>query len=152
LALLERIRPVIEQQTDVHIGGQIEVFTAGTIQDIDTGFASLVQKHADALLVSPGTPFNERREHLTALAAQHAVPTIYASREFPLAGGLISYGAVLADEFRQAGIYGGRILKGEKPADLPVMRAVKFEFVINLQTAKALGLTVPLTLQAAADE
>jgi putative ABC transport system substrate-binding protein len=139
LALLERIRPVIEQQTDVHIGGQIEVFTAGTIQDIDTGFASLVQKHADALLVSPGTPFNERREHLTALAAQHAVPTIYASREFPLAGGLISYGAVLADEFRQAGIYGGRILKGEKPADLPVMRAVKFEFVINLQTAKALG-------------
>jgi putative tryptophan/tyrosine transport system substrate-binding protein len=134
------------------IAGQIEVFNARTPQDIDTAFANLGQARYDALLVSPGTPFNERRERLTALTAQHKLPTIYASREFAVAGGLVTYGAVLTDEFRQAGIYTGRILKGEKPADLTVMRSVKFEFVINLKTAKALGIEVPLTLLAIADE
>jgi putative tryptophan/tyrosine transport system substrate-binding protein len=134
------------------IGRQIEVFAAGSVQEIDTAFAALVQKRTDALLVSPGAPFNERREQLTALAARYMVPAIYASREFALAGGLITYGAVLTDEFRQAGIYVGRVLKGEKPADLPVMRAVKFECVVNRKAARSLGLEVPTSILLRADE
>jgi ABC-type uncharacterized transport system substrate-binding protein len=134
------------------IGRQIEVFTASTNRDIDAAFASLVQKRADALLVSPAILFSDRRVQLVTLAAHHRVPAIYSQSEFAEAGGLMSYGSNLADRERQLGIYAGRILKGEKPADLPVTRPTGFEFVINLKAAKALGLTVPLLLLTIADE
>jgi putative tryptophan/tyrosine transport system substrate-binding protein len=134
------------------IGRQIEVLTAGTNRDIDAAFSSLVQKRADALLVSAERLFFDRRAQILTLAAHHRVPAIYPWRENAEAGGLMSYGASVADDFRQVGIYVGRILKGEKPADLPIMRASKFEFVINLQTARTLGIEVPPTLLALADE
>jgi ABC-type uncharacterized transport system substrate-binding protein len=134
------------------IGRQIEVITAGSHRDIDTAFAALVQKRADALLVMPDPLFMTRRVQLATLAARHMVPAIYPWRDFVEAGGLMSYGPSQADRFRQVGLYTGRILRGEKPADLPVMQATTFEFVINLQTARALGLDVPPTLLARADE
>jgi putative ABC transport system substrate-binding protein len=134
------------------IGGQIEVLTAGNNREIDTAFLSLVPKRVDALLVGPGVLFSDRRVQLATLAAHHRVPAIYSRREHPEAGGLMSYGASLTDRLRQTGIYTGRILKGEKPADLPVMRPTKFQFVINLQTARTLGIEVPPTLLALADE
>ena len=134
------------------LGAQIEFFTAGTGVDIDAAFASLVQRRPDALLVHPDNLFINRRVHLTMLAARHAVPAIYPLRPDAEAGGLMSYGTKLADAHRQAGVYTGRILKGAKPADLPVVQPTKFEFVINLQTAKTIGLTVPETLLARADE
>jgi putative tryptophan/tyrosine transport system substrate-binding protein len=134
------------------VGLQVEVLTAGTNRDIDTAFASLAQKRADALLVVPDTLFVNRRVQLATLAARHAVPAIYSFRENAEAGGLMSYGSSTAGMYRQIGVYTGRILKGEKPADLPVIRAVKFEFVINLQTARALGIEVPSGLLAVADE
>jgi putative ABC transport system substrate-binding protein len=133
-------------------GRQIEVLTAGSIQDIDRAFASLVQKQVAALLISPGTLFSERRVQLVMLVTHYRVPTIYYFREFVDIGGLMSYGPDVADLFRQTGIYAGRILKGEKPADLPVLRASKFELVINLQTARMLAVEVPATLLARADE
>jgi putative tryptophan/tyrosine transport system substrate-binding protein len=133
-------------------GKQIEVLSASSSRDIETAFASLVQKHAEALLIAPSNLFTTNRVQIATLAARHAVPTIYGPREFAEAGGLMSYGSNNADQYRQVGIYTGRILKGEKPADLPVMQATKFEFVINLQTARALGINVPLTLLARADE
>jgi putative tryptophan/tyrosine transport system substrate-binding protein len=134
------------------IGQQVEVFAASTSRDIDTAFASLAQQPVGALLVSPDPLFDNRRAHLVTLAARHAVPAIYPFRQFVEAGGLMSYGASFTDIARLAGMYTARVLKGEKPADLPVLRATKFEFVINLQTAKMLGLTVPATLLATADE
>jgi putative ABC transport system substrate-binding protein len=134
------------------IGRQIEVLAARTNRDIDTAFGSLVQKQADALLVSPEPLFTTRRVQLVTLAARHAVPTIYYIREFAEIGGLISYGPNVADQYRQVGVYSGRILKGEKPGDLPILRPTKFEFVINLQTAKTLGLEVSPMLLARADE
>jgi putative ABC transport system substrate-binding protein len=134
------------------IGKSIEIFKASTNRDIDTIFASLVQKRVDALLVTPGSLLDNRRVQLVSLASHYRLPTIYPFRENVEIGGLMSYGTSAADRDRQAGIYTGRILKGEKPADLPVMRAIKFEFVINLQTAKLLGLTIPETLLATADE
>jgi putative ABC transport system substrate-binding protein len=134
------------------IGRQIDVFTAGTNGEIDAAFASLVQKRADALLIGPGSLFNTRRAQLATLAARHALPAIHYSREFVEATGLMSYGARVTDANRQAGIYVGRILKGERPADLPVMQPTKFELVINLQTARTLGIEVPPTLLALADE
>jgi putative ABC transport system substrate-binding protein len=134
------------------IGRQIEVFTASTNRDIDTAFASLVQKGSAALLVSPSPFFVSRRVQIVTLAARHAVPAIYASRSYTEVGGLMSYAASEMDRFRQAGIYTGRILSGEKPADLPVMRATKFDFIINLQTARTLGIEVPPTLLALTDE
>jgi len=134
------------------IGPQIEFFTASTGAEIDTAFASLVQRRADALVVHPDNLFINRRVQLITLAARHAVPVIYALRPDAEAGGLMSYGTKLADAHRQAGVYTGRILKGAKPTDLPVVQPTKFEFVINLQTAKTIGLTVPTTLLARADE
>ena len=130
----------------------IEIATASTNRDIDTAFASLAEKRADALLVTPDVLFFERRVQLVTLAAHHRVPAIYPNREFVDAGGLMSYGPDNTDRDRLAGLYTGRVLKGEEPARLPILRASKFEFVINLQTAKTLGLDVPATLSARADE
>jgi putative tryptophan/tyrosine transport system substrate-binding protein len=134
------------------IGGQIDVFHAGTNRDIDTAFASLVQKRVDALLVSPDPLFSNRRVQLVMLAMHHRVPAIYFSRELAEIGGLMSYGTSQTDMYRQVGIYVGRILKGERPENLPILRATKFELVMNLQTAKTLDLAVPDKLLALADE
>jgi putative ABC transport system substrate-binding protein len=134
------------------IGPQIEFFNASTGAEIDTAFASLVQRRADALVVHPDNLFINRRVQLITLAARHAMPVIYPLRPDAEAGGLMSYGTKLADAHRQAGVYTGRILKGAKPTDLPVVQPTKFEFVINLQTAKTIGLTVPATLLARVDE
>jgi putative ABC transport system substrate-binding protein len=134
------------------IGRQIEVVTASTNGDIDRSFSTLVNKRADALMVSTDALFVTRRVQLVTLAARHAVPAMYFRREFAEAGGLMSYGSNLADQFRQNGIYAGRILKGEKPAEMPVQLPTKFEFVVNLQTAKLIGLEVPPPLLARADE
>jgi putative tryptophan/tyrosine transport system substrate-binding protein len=134
------------------IGRQLEVFTASTNSGIDAAVASLVQKRAEALLVTTDPLFNDRRVQLVTLTARHAIPVIYPFREYAEAGGLMTYGPNLADRDRQVGVYTGRILKGEKPADLPIMRSSKFEFIINLQTAKLLGIDVPPSLLAVADE
>jgi len=132
------------------LGLQIHVLNAGSSDEIDTALASLPE--LQALVVGTGDLFSRQSEHLAALVAQQGVPAIYQYREYAVAGGLISYGASLTDSYRQVGIYTGRVLKGEKPADLPVTRATRFELVINLKTAKTLGLTVPETLLARADQ
>jgi putative tryptophan/tyrosine transport system substrate-binding protein len=134
------------------IGLEVRVLEASTSGEIDAAFASIVRDHADALFVAPDGFFNTRRVQLATLAARHAIPATYAVRDYAEVGGLMSYGASDTDASRQAGIYAGRILKGEKPTDLPVLQPTKFEFVINLQTAKAIGLTVPDKLLVAADE
>jgi putative tryptophan/tyrosine transport system substrate-binding protein len=134
------------------IGTQIEFFDARTDREIDTAFASLVQKRADALVLAGDPIFSNGRVHIATLAARHAVPTISYDRAFAEAGGLMSYGSSLSDQYRQVGIYTGRVLKGEKPADLPVVQPTRFELVINLKTAKTLGLEVPQSILLRADE
>jgi putative ABC transport system substrate-binding protein len=133
-------------------GGEVTILNASTIRDIDAAFARLVEMRADALLVVADPIFFNRTTQLVVLAARHAIPTLYSRREFTAAGGLISYGPNMNDSYRLLGVYAARILKGEKPGDLPIQLPTKFELVINLSTAKALGLTVPPTLLARADE
>ncbi len=140
------------QQAAAILGVKLNVLSASTERGIDQAFASLAQQRADALIVGVDPFFNGRRNQVIALAAKDAIPTIYFFRGFATAGELMSYAPSLVDAYRQTGVYIGRVLKGMKPSELPVMQPTKFEFVINLKTAKALGLTVPQTLLVAADE
>jgi putative tryptophan/tyrosine transport system substrate-binding protein len=134
------------------LGVQLRILRASNERDIDDAFATLAQLRAGAFVISSDPFFNSRAEQFAALALRHAVPTIFQYREFAAAGGLMSYGGSIIDSYRQAGVYTGRILKGEKPADLPVQQSTKVELIINLKTANALGLTVPITLLGRADE
>jgi putative ABC transport system substrate-binding protein len=144
---------VTELQTAASsISREIEVVAASTNGDIDTAFATLIKKRADAFLISPDALFVTRRVQLITLAVRHALPALYHRRELAEAGGLMSYGSDLSDQFRQTAVYVGRVLKGEKPAEMPVQLPTRFELVINMQTAKTIGLFIPPTLLARADE
>jgi putative tryptophan/tyrosine transport system substrate-binding protein len=134
------------------LGLQHIVLRAGSEREIDTACATTARQSGGALDINVDPFFLARREQIVALAARHATPAIYPVRDFAVAGGLMSYGTDFADSYRQAGIYTGRVVRGEKPADLPVQRSTKFEFVINFKTAKALGLAVPNSMQLLADE
>jgi putative ABC transport system substrate-binding protein len=131
---------------------QVQVLNAGTSREINAAFATFVRERPDALFVGPDPFFVSRRVQLVHLASRHAVPAVYTQRDYAEAGGLMSYGSNLKDGFRQVGVYTGRILKGAKPADLPVVQASKFELIVNAENARMLGITVPDKLLAAADE
>jgi putative tryptophan/tyrosine transport system substrate-binding protein len=146
-----------DQLKDVHeaartVDQQIQILHASGEWELDTAFATLPSLRAGALLVGSDPYFNNQRDQIIELAARYAIPAIYEWREFAMAGGLMSYGTSITDTYRQVGVYAGRVLKGEKPADIPVMQPTKFEFVINLKTAKTLGLSVPNSMQLLADE
>jgi putative tryptophan/tyrosine transport system substrate-binding protein len=134
------------------LGQELVIFDVTSERDVEAAFATFVERRAGGLLVGTGPFMTSSRDRVVALAARHGVPAIYPLREFASAGGVMSYGASISDAYRQSGIYAGRILKGEKPADLPVMQSTKFEFLLNLRTAKTLGLDVPDRLLAVADE
>jgi len=134
------------------LGLKLDVLHAGTEHDIDAAFATLAQRRVDGLVIGGDSFFNTQSEQLAALALHHRLPTIYQSRVFAAAGGLMSYGADAVDVYRLIGVYTGRILKGDKPADLPVLQATKVEMIVNLKTAKLLGLTIPMSLLGRADE
>jgi putative ABC transport system substrate-binding protein len=157
-ALVNQTRPVAASQTAElqaaaqKFGQRIQIINAATEQDIEPAFASMAQLKVGALLQAADPFFNTVRDQIVSLAARHGIPAIYEQRAFVAAGGLMSYGTNLADAYRQAGVYTGRILKGEKPADMPVVQATKFELVLNLKTAKALSLNVPSGLLTIADE
>jgi putative ABC transport system substrate-binding protein len=140
------------QTAGAAIGRQIDVVEAGRNSEIDAAFAAILNMRADAFLISPDALFLTRRVQLLTLAARHTMPGMYHRREFTDIGGLMSYGSSVTDQIRQTGVYAGRILKGENPADMPVQLPTKFEFIINLQTAKTLGVEIPPTLLARADE
>ena len=140
------------QETAGAIKRQINIVPASTVLDVETAFSNAAQQKAAALLVVQDPFYNSQRDQIVALAARHKLPVMYPLREFTETGGLVSYGHDLVDGYRQMGVYAGRILKGEKPADLPVVQPAKFEFVINLKTAKTLGLTIPPSLFTTADE
>jgi putative tryptophan/tyrosine transport system substrate-binding protein len=146
----EQMRQV--QEAAATVGQQTHILLASNASAIDAAFATAVQLRAGAMLVGSDPFFNSQRDKIIALAARHTIPAIYEQREYALVGGLMSYGTNLSDGYRQAGVYVGRILKGEKPGDLPVVQSTKFEFIINLKTAKALGIEVPPNLSAEADE
>jgi putative ABC transport system substrate-binding protein len=131
---------------------QIQVVNASTPDEIEAAFATLVRDRADALFVAPGAFFASRRVQLTTLAARHGIPATYSNREYAETGGLMSYGTDILDGWRRVGVYAGQILKGAAPADLPVMQPTKYEFVINMQAAKSLGLPIPANLIALTDE
>ena len=134
------------------LGRELHVLHASTEHDIDAAFETLVQLRAGALVIAPESFFNSRAEQLAALTVRHAVPAIFSYRDFAAAGGLMSYGASITDAYHQVGVYAGRVLKGEKPADMPVQQSTRIELIINLRTAKALGLAVPLSVLGRADE
>jgi putative ABC transport system substrate-binding protein len=140
------------QEAASTMGLQIHVLNATTNGEIDAAFATLAREHSDALFVAPDTIFTSRRTQFATLTARDRIPAVYANRDFVAAGGLMSYGSDLADVFHQVGVYTGTILKGAKPADLPVQQSTKFEFVINLQTARTLGIEVPPGVLSIADE
>ena len=143
--------PAVQEAARI-LGLQLVVLEVSTASDIDTAFATLMRERAGALVVGTGALLTNRRKEIIVLAARHALPTIYPFREFSADGGLISYGNNVPDTFRQGGVYAGRILKGDKPADLPVILSTKFEFVLNLKTAKAMGIEIPPAVSARADE
>ena len=157
-ALVNQTRSVAASQTAElqaaaqKFGQRIQIINAATEQDLEPAFASMVQLKVGALLQGADPFFNTVRDQIVSLAARHAIPAIYEQRAFVAAGGLMSYGTNLADAYRQAGVYTGRILKGEMPGDMPVVQATKFELVLNLKTAKALSLTIPSGLLTIADE
>ena len=140
------------QEAAGSLGLKVHVLRAGSEPEIDNAFATMMRERADAVLVAADPFFTSRRDQIVALAARHAIPAIYELREYAVAGGLMSYGTSLIDGYRQVGVYTGKILRGAKPADLPIVQLTKFELVINLKTAKSLGLTIPQTLLVAADE